>query len=82
MQPINTDTAAALAGATQWLKCPCGHRLAPVAWYKGRTAIPLSVFGLAVWIDRMEIKCPACGQVRRFVSVPYLPRHSDVKRLT
>jgi len=73
MQP-NSDTAAALAGASLWLKCPCGQRLAPVAQHKGRTAIPLSVFGLGAWIDRAEIRCPACGLVRRFVSVPFLPR--------
>lgn len=56
---------------TQWFVClGCGCRLAPVGERRGRTVIPVQVFGFTVWVDRAEFTCPHCRRERRFNSAP------------
>ena len=55
----------------KWFCClECGTKLAPVSIHKGRTVIVLGVLALAAYLDRAEIRCPACGAWRKFASVP------------
>ncbi len=59
------------SNAQQWFVClGCGCRLAPVGERKGRTVIPVQVFGFTVWVDRAEFTCPNCSRERRFFSAP------------
>jgi len=56
---------------TAWFRCPeCKIRLAPLIVRDGRTAIPIVLFQVIAYIDRADIECPYCGQVRRFTSRP------------
>ncbi len=54
-----------------WLKClKCKGRLAKVEIRNGHTTIEVAVFGFLAWLERAEIVCPHCGEVRRFTSAP------------
>jgi len=65
----------------QWFVClGCGCRLAPVGARKGRTVIPVQIFGLLVWVDRAEFTCPNCRKERRFFSAPVARKEEPGER--